>query len=586
VRRTLASLPASGLRQGPTKSDLPITAWQPEVGSCPTLPTSRGAGALEPTSIVFLIASSTAARLPPTSGTAGVGAAQLLGFLNLLRNLRQLAARRAPDHPGYYEGILVSGSRVLASGAMFAGLALALGGGHLAIATLAALPALTRLAHLAVPELVRRHGSWAVAATACWLERGGFLVAAVFGIARPEGWAVLGFLTGIGIGFLGQNLYDASLAALHTEATPPDTFGRYTATKARWAAVSGLVLGVLASIAVDSAERALGVPPHVARALAVVAGVSVHLAVTWPLRRMRAVARALVLARARARGRPSTGAAQVRGTRAPLLVLPSTAEQWAVVKFALVWGSAVGVSMRQGEAMAISVLGVSVGTITLLNAILVGAGVLGAKMWGQLGDRFGGKGLMSIGLLGLAIDPLWMLAALLVHPLFLVPSYALGGVFNSGWTIAQNMTLVRTTGHPADRIRVLAFYNVAFGLAAGTAPMLGGTILELLDATYAAPIAYGSLFVLATTLRLNAYQYLRTIPAPPARRGRYVSAVVLRAVRRRAVRRTRSVLRLGTAVGATIGAAIAWTVTPTPVGSPDGTDRQYVAPGREASDIT
>jgi hypothetical protein len=172
------------------------------------------------------------------------------GFLNSFRNLRQRAALRAPDHPGYYEGILVSGSRVLASGAMFAGLALALGGGHLAIATLAALPALTRLAHLAVPELVRRHGSWAVAASACWLERVGFLVAALFGILRPDGWAVPGFLAGIGLGFLGQNLYDASLAALHPEATPPATFGRYTATKARWAAISGLVLGVLASVAV------------------------------------------------------------------------------------------------------------------------------------------------------------------------------------------------------------------------------------------------------------------------------------------------------------------------------------------------
>jgi hypothetical protein len=440
---------------------------------------------------------------------------------------------------------------------MFAGLALALGGGHFAIATLAALPAITRLAHLAVPELVRRHGSWAVAAAACWLERGGFLIAAIFGIARPEGWAIPGLLAGIGIGFLGQNLYDASLAALHTEATLPGTFGRYTATKARWAAVSGLVLGVLASVAVDAAERAAGVPPHIARALAIVVGVAVHVAVSLSLRRMHAVARAHTLARVRARGRPSTGTALVQPSRAPLIVLPSTAEQWAVVKFALVWGCAVGISTRQGEAMAISVLDISVGTITLLNAILVGAGVLGAGMWGLLSDRFGGKGLMSITLLGLALDPLWMLAALFVHPVFLVPSYALGGVFNSGWSIAQNMTLVRTTGHAADRIRVFAFYNVAFGLAAGTAPMLGGTVLELLDAQYSVSVAYGALFVLAAACRLHAYQSLRAMPAPPARPGRYVSAVVLRAVRRRALRRTRSVLRLGHAVGSTISSAVA-----------------------------
>jgi MFS family permease len=185
------------------------------------------------------------------------------------------------------------------------------------------------------------------------------------------------------------------------------------------------------------------------------------------------------------------------------------------------------------------------------------AGVLGARMWGQLGDRFGGKGLMSIALLGLAIDPLWMLASLLVHPIFLVPSYALGGVFNSGWTIAQNMTLVRTSGHPADRIRVLAFYNVAFGLAAGTAPMAGGALLELLATTYSATAAYGALFALAATLRLHAYQHLRTMPAPPARRGRYVSTVVLRAVRRSAVRRTLGVRRLGHALVSTVSSTVA-----------------------------
>lgn len=480
-----------------------------------------------------------------------------LPVFNPLRPLRQRAALTPPDHPGYYEGILVSGARVIASGAMFAGLALALGGGHFAIAMIAAIPSITRLAHLAVPGLIRRHGSWTVAFWATWLERVGFFLATLVAIARPDGLAIPGLLVGISIGYLGQNIYDASLAALHTEATLPSTFGRYTATKARWAAISGLVLGVIASLVVDAVEREAGVPPHIARALAIAAGVAVHLAVVLPLRRMRAVARAYALARIRVRGRPSTGTREAIGQRGSLIALPATPEQWAVVKFALVWGCAAGVSTRQGEAMAISLLGVSVGTITLLNAILVGAGIIGARLWGRLGDRFGGKGLMSITLLGLAIDPIWMLASLFIHPIFLVPSYALGGVFNSGWSIAQNMTLVRTSGPPADRIRMFAFYNVAFGLAAGTAPMLGGAVLELLDATYPAGFAYAALFTLAFACRLQAYKVLRSMPAPPARPGRYVSAVVLRAVRQRAAYSRRRVVRFGYAVGGSIGTALA-----------------------------
>ena len=93
-------------------------------------------------------------------------------------------------HPGYAEAIFCSGARVLASGAMFAGLALALGGGHFTIATLAALPYAARLMHLAMPELLRRFHAGRVAHVATWLERSGFLIAALAGIIRPPGFTL------------------------------------------------------------------------------------------------------------------------------------------------------------------------------------------------------------------------------------------------------------------------------------------------------------------------------------------------------------------------------------------------------------
>src|SRR4029079_13440725 len=94
-------------------------------------------------------------------------------------------ARLAPSHPGHYESILCSGSRVLASAAMFTGLALALGGGHFAIAAIAALPAATKLSHLALPELLRRYGSGRVAMVATWLGRGGVSLAPALGDGGP-----------------------------------------------------------------------------------------------------------------------------------------------------------------------------------------------------------------------------------------------------------------------------------------------------------------------------------------------------------------------------------------------------------------
>jgi MFS family permease len=219
------------------------------------------------------------------------------------------------------------------------------------------------------------------------------------------------------------------------------------------------------------------------------------------------------------------------------LVLSRTPEQWRLVRFAVAWGFALGFSTRQGEAMAIGHLGVSVGLVMLLSALAVGGGVVGARAWGQLGDRFGGKGLMSIAFAGLSLDPLWWLAALFIHPAFLLVGYILYGISNSGWNITVSMTLVRTAGAGSERIRAFVVYSVAFGLAAGIAPMLSGALLDVVDAHYGATAAYATIFVLALLLRLSAYPWLRQVPAPQAERGGYVSAVVLRAVRWRVRRK-------------------------------------------------
>ena len=421
---------------------------------------------------------------------------------------------------------------------MFAGLALALGGGHFTIATLAALPYAARLLHLAMPELLRRFHAGRVARTATWLERGGFLIAALSGIVRPPGFTLAGFLIGFAIGVVGQQLYDGSMASLHSEATTPETYGRYTAIKSRWGSVAGLALGILASVVLDATER-LGVPAHIARSLAIAGGVAIHILIALPLARMRARARQIAADStpvAPSLPTPTTPNGALTPQRS-WVVLPRTPEQWRLVRFALAWGFAIGFSTRQGEALAIGHLGVSVGLIMLLSAIAVGGGIVGAKSWGQLSDRFGGKGLMSIAFAGLSLDPLWWLAAMFIHPAFLFIGYLLYGISNSGWNITVSMTLVRTAGPGSERIRAFVVYSVAFGLAAGIAPMLSGALLNVMDARYGATAAYAALFGIAFVLRLSAYPWLRKVPAPQAERGSYVSAVVLRAMRWRVRRK-------------------------------------------------
>jgi hypothetical protein len=438
--------------------------------------------------------------------------------------------RFAPAHPGYYEGIFVQGARQFASVAMCTALAIAMGAGHLAIGVLAAIPFLARMTHVMVPALVRRHGSWTLARGAFWLERSGFLAAAIVAIVRPGDWTMPLFLAAFAAAMLGQALYDGAMAALHSEVAARGAFGEYTSVKTRWASISGLGLGIAASIVVDQTEH-LGVPAHVARALAIAIGVGVHCLIARPFGRMGTIARER--ARRENRSAPTTG--DVRA------LMPRTHEEWAVVYLALAWGFAYGIGARQSEAMAMRTLGVSVGMIALLNAALLGAGIMGAKTWGKLGDRFGGKGLMALAMLAFAIDPLWSILALYYHPVAFVPSYLIWGIFNTGWSIAQTVALVRTTGDPADRIRLLTMYNVAYGIAAGISPLIGGMLLTWLDGPLPTRAAFATLFGLAVVLRLATIPVLRRLPAANAASARYVSAVYLRAVVSQTMRRTRAV---------------------------------------------
>jgi hypothetical protein len=451
---------------------------------------------------------------------------------------RSMMRRFLPSHPGYQEGILVQSSRQFASLAMCTAVAIALGGGHITVAIIAAIPFIARLSYLGVPALVRRHGSWQVARAGFWFERAGFFAAALAAIARPGDATLPLFLAAFGVALAGQATYDAAMAALHSEVALTGEFGKYLSEKTRWSSLAGLTLGVVGALLVDSVE-ALGVAPHVARAAAIITGMGIHLLLARPFARMGAIAREHAL-------RPSR---QLPAVAPRTSIMPRSREDWAVVHLALAWGFAYGIGARQTEAMAMRELGISIGSVTLLNAALVGAGVLAARTWGRLGDQFGGKGLMALAMLAFAMDPLWTLLAMYVHPVAFIPAYVLWGLFNTGWSIAQQLALVRTRGHPAERIRLITMYNVAYGLAAGIAPLLGGLLLTWADARMTTRASFATLFVVALVLRGLTVPVLLRLPAAECASARRVSTVYLRLVRAQTLRGTRAVTAMmGTAM--------------------------------------
>ena len=438
--------------------------------------------------------------------------------------------RFLPAHPGYYEGILVQSARQFASLAMCTALAIALGGGHYTIALLAAIPFVARISHLVVPRLVLRYTSWNVARTGFWLERIGFLAAAAAAIVRPGQSTLPLFLGSLAAAYLGQAIYDAAMSALHNEVAQLGAYGEYMSQKTRWASIAGLVLGVAGAFAVDSVEHA-GVARPVARAIAIVVGIAIHMLIARPFAQMGTIAR-------RRAKRPSRQLSALTGRGK---MWPATKEDWAVIQLALAWGFAYGFGARQAEAMAMRTLGISVGTITLLNAALVGAGVLGARTWGRLGDRFGGKGLMAFAMAAFALDPVWTMLAMYTSTYAFVPAYLIWGVFITGWNIAQSLALTHPTGHPADRIRLITMYNVAYGLAAGIGPLVAGALLTWMDSRASTRGAFTTLFTATIVLRLATIPILLRLPAAKAATPRHISTVYLRLVKQQTWRGTRRV---------------------------------------------
>ena len=103
-----------------------------------------------------------------------------------------------------------------------------------------------------------------------------------------------------------------------------------------------------------------------------------------------------------------------------------------------------------------------------------------------------------------------------------------------GWNVAQSLALVRSTGHAAARIRLVSMYNVAYGLAAGTAPLLGGALLTWADDRYSQRTAFAMLFVASMILRLSTLPVLLRLPAAENAGVRHISSVYLRLVKRQA----------------------------------------------------
>jgi len=430
---------------------------------------------------------------------------------------RRSPAPLAASTPIAWEAAGTQSFRVIAGGATIAGLALSLGAGHLTVGALAALPFFARLVHLALPGLTARWGAPAVLAWAAWCERAG--VAAVAGLALllpPH--ALVWLLVAFAVAMAGQQLYDGAMTALMNERVPRAEHGRFGARRARAGGMAGVAAGLLGGF-ILTAWQATGAPAPVVRGAALGIGLAASLAGLWALRSLRALPLIAPPAIGRQTGRGAVVAARRWWT--------SSAER-PVVAFGAAWGLAIGLTSQHTDACAVRVLGFPPGSTTWLNGLWVGMAVLGAVTWGRLSDRYGGKGVLRVATLALAFDPVWSLLGVLVHPGFLVAGYATYGIANSGYSISLGPALLGRGTAVADRMRPVALFSAAFGIAAGFGPLVGGAVLEA-GSSFGPRVAYAALFALTAVARLTARRLATRLPAAEATCPRHVSRVVWRA---------------------------------------------------------
>jgi MFS family permease len=441
---------------------------------------------------------------------------------------------------------MTSAFRALSGGAILTGLVLAFSGSHLVIGLVGSLPLLARSGQLLVPRLVARHGGWRITRAAALVERLGFLAAAAVGLLRPPHALAL-LLVFIALGTIAASVYDCALTAMATDRVRGADQGRYFGIRMRWSSGMGVLAGILAGVGLDAVEGA-GMLPANARSIALLAGMLPAAFAILALRRFDAMPH---IADERLPAPTPTGAAEIservqrlttgsfpviraRGSRSLRRFFERRAENRplrALLGFAVIWGFATGLLARHLDAFAMSVLGYSVGTLTVIAGLIAGAGAVGAKTWGRLGDRYGAKPILVLATFVIALNPLWYAMSTKSYAWPYVAGQILAGAANAGWVIGIPLLLLNAPLRRAgEKMRMFALFHATAGLAAGVGPMVGGWMLTLL-----APIgehtAYVLLFAFSSVLRLGAVWMLVRLPDTERGGARHLMKVMWRRMR-------------------------------------------------------
>ena len=168
----------------------------------------------------------------------------------------------------------------------------------------------------------------------------------------------------------------------------------------------------------------------------------------------------------------------------PILLVPFRHQSFRILLiFYLTWLFASFLSDPFYNVYMIKHLGISYSAIAVYTIIALGLGILGYRVWGNLGERYGTKPLLQLLLIPRALVPVAWIFLTPKNSSFVLPiMMIINGFFFSGLNVAINALLFGTVPNTAESSAFFAAWSFGSGLIIFLSSGFGSVLARSLSA--------------------------------------------------------------------------------------------------------
>ena len=401
------------------------------------------------------------------------------------------------------DGLFAAQYVTLASGPLLTAFLLALGASSLQVGLVAALLLVGNLLQPAGAEVIRRRGGWrrpiALGAALTEVLLWSVSVAAVIWLPTPT--ALLLVLGVLALQQVPAAFVGVAWTSWISDLIPPPLRGRYFGRRNvitnGFAAVTALVAGLLLQASPSPLPGFL---------LAIGLGVAARFISIYFLSR-----------HPEPRPAKSLGGGFWSQLAPPL--------RHAGYRRYVVYNAAMGFGVQLASPFfvvyTIQEAGLGTGIVMVQTALSTAANLIGQRIWGPLSDRYGERQVLRVVGLGIALQPLWWLAAgpsvggqVLILALGMV-----GGFLWGGQTLASGNLMMRLAPE-TGKTAFFAVQAALAGLSGALGPLTGGVLAAVVvsgDLGPWVPATLKVVFVVSAAARLGGWLLLRRVPEPAIR---------------------------------------------------------------------